>query len=213
VSLCRRRNAGGTAIEIETQIRLAETQDCEQIAGIYTPYVRTTAISFETEPPGADEMWSRVEKTKEFMPWLVCDRGGQILGYAYADKYRTRAAYQWSASVSIYVDSTVHRRGVGRGLYTSLFAILKLQGIHNLYAGITLPDVGGSVGFHRSFGFKQIGLEESVGYKLGAWHHVSMWHLSLSPLVPNPQPPISVGGLAKVPSWDAALSAGLRFVK
>ena len=67
------------------------------------------------------------------MPWLVCDRGGQISATR-TWKVSNAAAYQWSASVSIYVDSTVHRRGVGRGLDTSLFAILKLQGIHNLYA-------------------------------------------------------------------------------
>lgn len=197
---------------MDTTIRLVATQDCEQIAAIYAPYVRDTGISFETEPPSADEIRSRVEKTVEFMPWLVCDRGGQILGYAYADKYRARAAYQWSASVSVYVDSSAHRNGVGRGLYTSLFSILKLQGLHNLYAGITLPDVGNSVAFHRSFGFQQIGLEESVGYKLGAWHSVSMWHLLLRPLVPNPQPPISMPGVTKTESWTAAISAGLPFV-
>jgi phosphinothricin acetyltransferase len=197
---------------METAIRLAAARDCEQIAGIYAPYVLTTAISFETEPPTADEIRSRVENTLQFMPWLVCDRGGRILGYAYADKYRTRAAYQWSASVSIYVDSSVHRRGVGLGLYTSLFEILKLQGLHNLYAGITLPDVGGSVGFHRSFGFRQIGLEESVGYKFGAWHHVSIWHLLLRPLVPNPQPPRAVASVERAASWAAAMSAGLPFV-
>jgi L-amino acid N-acyltransferase YncA len=198
---------------METQIRLAERRDSEQIAHIYGLYVLTTAISFEIDPPGADEMRTRVEKTMEFMPWLVCERAGRILGYAYADKYRTRAAYQWSASVSIYVDSAVHRRGVGRGLYTSLFSILKLQGLHNLYAGITLPDVGGSVGFHESFGFKQISLEESVGFKFGSWHHVGIWHLLLSPLVLDPRPPISVREAARTVAWNAALTAGLSLVR
>lgn len=155
---------------------------------------------------------SRVDKTTEFLPWLVCDQGDKILGYAYADRYRTRAAYQWLASVSVYVDSSVHRKGVGRALYTSLFAILKLQGLHNLYAVITQPDVGGSVGFHRSFGFRQIGHEESVGYKLDAWYHVSTWHLLLRPLVPNPQAPIAVADVQRTASWAAAVSAGLPFV-
>ncbi len=194
-------------------IRLATAPDCEQIGAIYAPYVRNTAISFETTPPSADEMRERLRKTMEFMPWLVCECDGQILGYAYADKYRARAAYQWSASVSIYVDSSVHRSGVGRGLYTSLLDILKAQGLYNAFAGITLPDVGGSVGFHRSFGFRQIGLEEAVGYKLGAWHHVSIWHLLLRPCIPNPQPPTSIGDVARMDSWPALISAGLPFAK
>jgi phosphinothricin acetyltransferase len=195
-----------------TAIRLAQADDAERLAAIYAPYVRSTAISFESDPPTGDEMQNRIAKTLEFMPWLVCDRGGQILGYAYADRFRARAAYQWSVSVSIYVDSETHRKGVGRALYTSLFGILKLQGIHNLYAGITLPDVGGSVGFHRSIGFMQIGLEASVGYKLGAWHHVSMWHLLLSPLVSDPRPPISVSEAAGSRLWENAISAGLQYV-
>jgi L-amino acid N-acyltransferase YncA len=196
-----------------TLIRLAQPEDFRQVAAIYAPYVLNTAISFENDPPEPSEMGNRITKTLEYMPWLVCDRGGQILGYAYGDRFRVRPAYQWSASVSIYVDSKTHRRGVGRALYTSLFEILKLQGIHNLYAGITLPDVGGSVGFHRSFGFTQIGLEESVGYKLGAWHHVSRWHLRISPLVSNPEPPISVSEAACSPSWEAAISVGRKLLE
>ena len=190
-------------------IRLATARDCEQIGAIYAPYVRNTAISFETTPPSADEMRERLRKTIEFMPWLVCERNVQILGYAYADKYRIRAAYQWSASVSVYVDSSAHRSGVGRGLYTSLLSILKSQGLYNVFAGITILDVGGSVGFHRAFGFRQIGLEESVGYKLGAWHHVSIWHLPLRPCEPNPQPPVSIATASTMDSWPALVSAGL----
>ena len=102
---------------------------------------------------------------------------------------------------------------MGRALYTSLFEILKLQGLHNLYAGITLPDVGGSVSFHHSFGFQQIGLEESVGYKLGGWHHVSIWHLLLRPLVHNPEAPIAVADVKRTVSWAPAVSTGMAFIR
>ncbi|MFZ1889180.1 MAG: N-acetyltransferase family protein [Candidatus Binataceae bacterium] len=198
---------------MNTLIRLATAQDCGQIGAIYAPYVRNTAISFETEPPSADEMRARLAKILEFMPWLICERDEQIIGYAYADKYRMRAAYQWSASVSVYVDSSAHRGGVGRGLYTSLLGILESQGLYNVFAGITLPDVGGSVGFHRSFGFRQIGLEQAVGYKLGAWHDVSLWHLLLRPCEPNPRPPVPIADAVKMDSWRALISAGLPLVR
>ena len=139
-------------------IRLAIPADSARIAAIYAPYILNTAISFENEPPSEQEMRERVQSTLEFLPWLVCTYGDQLVGYAYADKYRTRAAYQWSSWVSVYVDSGMHRFGVGRGLYTSLFKILQLQGFYNLFAGITLPNEA-SVGLHRLLGFQQIALE------------------------------------------------------
>jgi phosphinothricin acetyltransferase len=189
-------------------IRLASSADCAQIAAIYAPYVIKTAISFENEPPSEEEMGQRVQNTLEFLPWLVCAYGDRILGYAYADKYRTRAAYQWSSSVSVYVDSEVHRSGVGRGLYTSLFRILELQGLYNLFAGITLPNEA-SVALHRSFGFSQIAIERSVGYKLGRWHDVSMWQLPLRPHSSNPEIVKAVHSLATPEAWQSAISAGL----
>jgi L-amino acid N-acyltransferase YncA len=82
-------------------------------------------------------MERRVQNTLDFLPWLVCSFDERAVGYAYADKFRMRAAYQWSATVSVYVDSKLHRSGIGPGLYTSLFNILELQGLYNLFTGIT----------------------------------------------------------------------------
>ena len=193
-------------------IRLATENDCEQIAAIYAPYVLNTAISFENEPPDAGEMRRRVRETLNYLPWLVCSFGDRVSGYAYADKFRTRAAYQWSATVSVYVGSESHRSGIGRGLYTSLFKILELQGLYNLFAGITLPN-DPSVQLHRSFGFQQIAVERSVGYKLGQWHDVSMWQKALRPHVSNPETVKPLRSLANSRTWESAISAGLGFIR
>src|ERR671915_576974 len=99
-------------------IRLATERDAEQIAAIYAPNVTDTVISFEFEPPTADEMRRRIVATLKRCPWLVCEREGRVLGYAYADAHGSRAAYQWSVNVSVYVREGAHRRGVGRALYT-----------------------------------------------------------------------------------------------
>ncbi len=197
--------------ETRPVIRIAAASDSGQISAIYAPYVLNTAISFETEPPSAEEMRERISETATFWPWLVFERD-EVLGYAYAGSYRTRAAYQWSASVSVYVDSQAHRAGVGRALYASLFRLLELQGICNLYAGITLPN-DASVGLHSAFGFQQISLERSVGYKLGAWHDVSIWHMALRPCLPDPQPPLPITKVAKTNGWVDGVSAGLRYLR
>jgi len=193
-------------------IRLAIPADCARIASIYAPYVLNTAISFESEPPSEQEMRQRVQDTLTFLPWLVCTYGDQVVGYAYADKYRIRAAYQWSSWISVYVDSGMHRSGVGRGLYASLIKILELQGFYNLFAGITLPNEA-SVGLHRSFGFQQISLERSVGHKLGHWHDVSIWQLPLRECSSNPENVSRIDSVAKSQFWSQAISAGLQFLR
>ncbi len=144
-------------------IRLASERDAEQIAAIYAPNVTDTIISFEFEPPTADEMRRRIEVTLERYPWLVCERhDGRLLGYAYAAAHGSRAAYQWSVDVSVYVHEDARRKGVGGALYASLFAALALQGFYNAYAGATLPNPA-SVGLHESVGFRPIGIYRGVG--------------------------------------------------
>jgi L-amino acid N-acyltransferase YncA len=190
------------------EIRLATGSDAGQVAEIYAPIVRDTIISFEVEPPTADEMRRRIENTLERLPWLVCERRGRVAGYAYAGAHGSRAAYRWSVDVSAYVHESERRTGVGRALYRSLFAVLALQGFYNAYAGITLPNPG-SVGLHEAVGFRPVGVYRGVGYKLGAWHDVGWWQLSLQERVTSPRPPINLPAVRASEGWDAALASGL----
>jgi phosphinothricin acetyltransferase len=171
-----------------TQIRLATIRDAEQIQAIYAPYCTDTIISFEMQAPSVEEMARRVEKTLSRLPWLVCESEGEVVGYAYAGIHSERAAYQWSADVSVYVSSRVHRKGVGKALYTVLFEMLIAQGYYKAFAGITLPNPA-SEGFHHSFGFTPVGVYQGVGYKMGAWHDVAWYQKplqaeQLEPLTP-----------------------------
>ena len=193
-------------------IRLATGGDAEQIAAIYAPNVTDTVISFEFEPPGAEEMRRRIEVTLKRYPWLVCERQGRELGYAYAGAHGSRAAYQWSVDVSVYVHEEARRTGVGRALYTSLFATLELQGFYNAYAGATLPNPA-SVGLHESVGFRPVGVYRGVGYKLGAWHDVVWWHLPLRERIVDPDPPAELPSVVGSEEWEAALASGLSFLR
>jgi phosphinothricin acetyltransferase len=113
----------------------------------------------------------------------VAERGEEILGYAYAGAFRARAAYQWSAETTIYLAQSAHRLGLGRTLYSHLLAILKQQGFHGAFGGITLPN-GASTGLHEKLGFRQVGQYPRAGYKLGQWYDVGTWYLELNP--PHP---------------------------
>jgi phosphinothricin acetyltransferase len=193
-------------------IRLATGNDAAGILAIYAPIVRETAISFEVEPPDASEMRQRIENTLVRFPWLVCMDHGQILGYAYASQHRTRAAYQWSVDVSVYVRTQARRSGVGKSIYVSLLKVLDLQGFYNAYAGINLPNPA-SVGLHESLGFRLVGIFRAVGYKLGAWHDVGWWHLALRAHAAPPGPPIDFRQIRSSSESNAALAAGMTLLK
>ncbi len=188
-------------------IRLATEADADQVLEIYAPFCRETPVSFETEPPSLDEMRRRIAKTLPDFPWLVCEENGLILGYAYASKHRERAAYVWSVDVSAYVREGRRRGGLGRALYTSLFAILRLQGYHNALAGITLPNPG-SEGIHRSMGFQPVGVYKNIGYKCGRWHDVAWSQLALREPEPEPRPPLALESVRGSREWDEAIAAG-----
>jgi phosphinothricin acetyltransferase len=189
-------------------LRLATERDGAGVAEIYDPIVRSTAISFEVDPPGEIEMSRRIGKTLPAYPWLVCEHHGRIAGYAYASSHKPRAAYQWSVETSVYIHADFRRCGVGRGLYQSLFQILKAQGFCSVYAGATLPNAG-SAGLHESAGFQPVGIYRNAGYKMGSWHDVGWWQLALQPQPVTPQPPLSIDQLRSDPGWQQLLDAGL----
>jgi L-amino acid N-acyltransferase YncA len=188
-------------------IRVACPDDAAMIAAIYAPYVTETAISFETVSPDETEMANRQAKTLASFPWLVAVCDGEVVGYAYAGQHRERAAYQWSADVSVYVHKDVQRRGIGRALYTPLFAILRALGYHNVYAGIALPNPA-SVALHETMGMTPVGVYRHVGYKAGKWHDVGWWEGSLRQPSADPAPPRALLDIASTAAWDSWLAHG-----
>jgi L-amino acid N-acyltransferase YncA len=194
-------------------IRLATPEDAAAVLAIYAPIVRDTAISFEVEPPTLVEMAERIATTLQHLPWLVCDRQGEILGYVYASAHRARAAYQWSVDVTVYIHPAARRTGIGRALYTALFALLALQGFFQCFAGITLPNPA-SVGLHESLGFQAIGIYRRVGYKRGAWHDVGWWQRAFQPRPSLPTPPTAFEVLRQTSTaWEAALHTGMQLLR
>lgn len=155
----------------KVSIRLATPKDGAAILEIYKWYIENTAITFETEVPSVEAFEQRIENTLTRFPWLVCEIDGVVAGYAYASKHRERAAYQWSADLSVYVNEKYHRRHIAKALYTVLEHILKLQGYYTAFAGVTTPNPK-SEAFHTAYGFEAIGVFENVGYKLGQWRGV-----------------------------------------
>jgi phosphinothricin acetyltransferase len=197
-----------------TNIRLATADDAPAIAGIYGPYCESTVISFEERAPSAEEMARRVAAIGATRPWIVLEdsalRNGGIVGYAYASPHHERAAYRWSVSTAIYVSRDHQRRGAGRALYTTLFALLRGLGYRQATAGITLPNPA-SVGLHTAFGFAPVGVYRRIGYKMGGWHDVGWYQAEVQPAASGiPADPRSIRDVVDTPEWHDAVARGLH---
>ena len=193
-------------------IRFAEPRDAGALQAIYAPYCESTPVSFETVAPSVAQMAERIVRISAQYPWLVCEVAGQLAGYVYATQHGERAAYGWSVDVAVYTSLGYRRRGVGRGLYTSLFSLLRAQGYYKAYAGIVVPNPE-SVRLHEAVGFKPMAVFPGVGYKLGRWRDVGWWQLDLQPESAEPAPPRSVGELRDSEVARAALAEGARLVR
>ena len=173
-------------------LRFATPQDAPGLLEIYAPYVTGTIVSFEYDVPTLEEFARRIQDTTARFPYLVWEEDGALLGYAYAHRQAERAAYQWNAELSVYLDRDCTGRGVGRRLYSALMDILRLQGIRTVYGCVTLPNEK-SEGLHRTMGFQKLGTYHSAGYKCGAWHDVAWFERPIAPYDQDPAPIRSIG--------------------
>jgi phosphinothricin acetyltransferase len=151
-------------------VRLATEQDVAEITRIYGHYVLHTCATFELEPPGCDEMAGRRARILELgLPYLVAEEAGRVVGYAYANAYRPRAAYQFTVEDSIYIDPANVGRGCGQALLAALIERCEQGPWRQMVAVIGDSGNAASVGLHERFGFRQVGTLSSVGFKHGRW--------------------------------------------
>ena len=162
-----------------TIIRPATLQDVRKILEIYGWYIENTAITFEYTIPTEQAFSDRMKNIMSRYPYLVAERDGKLLGYAYAAPYITRKACDWSCEVSIYLSREAVGQGLGRSLYTELENRLKEMGIVNMYASIACaqrddPYVSNnSMEFHRHMGFRPVGVFQNCGYKFDRWYDLA----------------------------------------
>ena len=175
----------------EIQVRPATVAEAEKLLAIYKPYVvsedRTFSdVSFEYELPSVEKFAERIASISKRFPYLVCQRGEEILGYVYAHPFIERAAYQWGTEVTIYLAPAGKGWGLGKVLYTALEQILALQHVVHAYACVTKSNLH-SVGMHESQGYKMIGDFENTGFKHGHWLDMVWMGKTIAPLPENPQ--------------------------
>ncbi len=159
-------------------IRPANEADAQAICNIYNPYVSDTIITFEEEPVSMEEMTERIRETISHLPWVIIEDEGQVVGYAYASRWKSRCAYRYSVETTVYLSTAASGKGFGSLLYEHLIADLRQRSIHSLIGGIALPNLA-SVSLHEKFGFEKVAHFKEVGWKFNQWIDVGYWELVL----------------------------------
>lgn len=163
-------------------VRDAAEEDMAAVRAIYAYYVERTTASFEEVPPDIEEMRRRrADVIARGLPYLVADREGEILGFAYAGPFRTRSAYRHTIEDSIYIAPLVVGRGIGRALLGGLVERCTTLGYRQMIAVIGDSANYASIGVHRALGFNQEGVLRGVGLKFGRWIDVVIMHRPLAP--------------------------------
>lgn len=181
------------------RIEAVSIEDAEELLEIYAPYVEKTAISFEYDIPSVDEFRNRIDDISAKYPYIkAVDEDGSIMGYAYANTFKGRAAYDWCVETTVYVRKNLRRRGVGKKLYQTLEKLLRAIGILNMNACIAVTSkddthlTKDSIYFHEKMGFTEVGTFHHVGYKYDTWYDM-VWMEKIIAKHEKMQPPVSFG--------------------
>jgi len=156
-------------------IRDATLTDAVALNEIYNHYIAHTAATFEETLLDSEEFALRMSSVAEQgLPWLVAEEDGELLGYAYANRWRERSAYRFSVESTVYLAPDALGGGWGTRLYVALFGRLEAQGLHAVIGGITLPNAA-SVALHEKMGMEKVAHFPEVGFKQGQWLDVGYW--------------------------------------
>lgn len=163
---------------MNAMLRAVTAGDAAAICAIYNPYVRDTVITFEYEPVSEAGMTQRIRDYTALYPWLVSAVDGKVAAYAYATRWRTRAAYDYALESTVYVDKAYTGRGIAKPLYLALLNELRARGIHAVVGCIALPN-DASVALHEKCGFVKVAHFPQVGRKFERWVDVGFWQVTL----------------------------------
>jgi L-amino acid N-acyltransferase YncA len=149
-------------------IRPATTDDLGAVAAIFAHYVLSSVVTFEVTPPAvADWRRRRDDLAGRGLPFLVCESGGQVAGWAFATPWRPKPAYRHTVEDAIYLAPGHTGRGFGRQLLMALQDESARAGAEQMIAVIADSGDPASAALHRACGFTEAGRLRKVGHKHG----------------------------------------------
>lgn len=175
-------------------VRPAAVSDAAAILDVYRNFILNTTVTFEEEVPGVEQYRERMNGIMAEYPFLVCEDGGRVAGFAYAHRHQSRSAYRYGAELSIYLRPHYTNLGIGRAMSEAIAQLLRMQGVQTLYSAVSVPNAA-SEALHDSMGFTRVGLWKNTGYKKGRWLDIAWYELPLGDYPEHPAPLLTFGQL------------------
>lgn len=191
-----------SSTQTKLTIRLSTYEDIPAVLAISNTAAMSTHANFAVEPETLEYWQESWRETSEFHPCFVAEMDDansgetRIIGFAKSSPWKGRCAYNWSAETTVYVETKLHGRGIGKQLYLKLIETMRAQGYRSLLGGIAQPNEA-SVKLHESCGYKKVALLEKVGWKFDEWHDVGYWQLKLCDDNESPKPIKTIGEVIK----------------
>lgn len=161
-------------------IRMIEPKDEFACWWWYNWYISHSTSTFETEPLQQKEFSDRIHQIRERFPWIVLQEEDVIVGYAYLSSFNTRAAYNWTCDLAIYLAPDKLGMGYGTQLMKAIIDLAEKDGYKKMISIVTEGNQA-SERLHEKFGFEKKGFFEKVGYKAGEWLGVTYYMKDLNP--------------------------------
>jgi len=168
----RRHAARTPAAAPALTIRAAADADNAEIAGIWNYEAQCTAATTETEPRTLAAQSAWLARHGDAHPVIVATSGGDgVVGFGALSPYRPALAFQAAVEDSVYVRRDRRGRGVGAALLDRLLDLAREREYRTVLARITAANAA-SLRLHARHGFRVVGVERQVAFKLGRWHDV-----------------------------------------
>lgn len=153
-------------------IRSLEQRDIPACVEIYNYYIENTTVTFEETALREADFSARAQRIQKTYPYLVAEKDGMVVGYAYLDAYHERSAYRYTADLSIYLAYDGLGQGVGSALLEKIEGMGRAMGLHSIVAIITEENER-SLAFHGRHGYREVGRLYKSGYKFDRWLDVA----------------------------------------
>ena len=200
--------------EKTTLIDCTEAEHAVAILAILNEAIVNSTALYDYVPRPLESMapWFRAKDEGRWPVLGAEDFGGRLLGFATFGTFRNWPAYKYTVEHSVYVHPEHRGRGVGIALMRALIDAARARQVHVLVGGIDRTNAA-SIALHESMGFEPIGVYRRVGFKLGRWHDVGWWQLTLQQHEGSPGAPLDIATVSRRPGWHEILARGESMIR
>lgn len=135
------------------------------VLDIYNYYVKNSVATFQLTEIDLDEMRKQVIFPPEsrFVSYVMLEEG-KVVGYVSVAQFKTRAAYDITGDIALYLSHECVGRKLGKLAVEFIEKVARERNFHSIMAVITAEN-DRSTGLFASMGFEEVARFREVGKK------------------------------------------------